>query len=271
MSKSKKLNVPVAVAYGLTAMWFAVLAAILFSTRSCPNPANWWSLFARHLVCLPANEIGDFLAGAFAPLAFLWLVATVLVQGQELAAQREELELTRNEMRENRGVAEATRQAIEQQSETAKKSAEFIGAQTKLLEEQLRQQKLTYSLEQLKSFLLARVGDTTIFSRFAGGAEPFFQKAHIRSTDRDQAITEMGILIRNRVGRWRPELEGGLGEIVERAEEVISLLDALLEIIISSIDSLSDPETIRMDALGLNELKQATNYLLTQIAVQRGG
>jgi hypothetical protein len=266
---SKRLPRPIVIGFWLTAIWVVGIVLIVAAAKPCDTSALSWS--AKHLSCLSINEIGDFLAGAFAPLAFLWLVATVLVQAQELSAQREELELTRNEMRENRGVAEATRKAIEQQSETAKKSADFIGAQTKFAEEQLRQQKLTFLLEQLKSLLLARVADTTIFARFAGGAEPFFQKGHIRSTDRDQAITEMGILIRNRVERWRPELEGDLGEIAEEAEEVISLLDAFLEIITSSIDNLSDPETIRMDALGLNELKQTTNYLLTRIAVRRGG
>jgi hypothetical protein len=42
---------------------------------------------------MPLGEIGDPLAGIFAPLAFLWLVAAVLVQSQELQEQRKELKL----------------------------------------------------------------------------------------------------------------------------------------------------------------------------------
>jgi hypothetical protein len=37
---------------------------------------------------LDLNEFGDFLAGAFAPLAFLWLVLAVILQSAELKDQR---------------------------------------------------------------------------------------------------------------------------------------------------------------------------------------
>lgn len=43
---------------------------------------------------LKLNEAGDFLAGVFAPLAFLWLVLGFLQQGKELRAQIEELRHT---------------------------------------------------------------------------------------------------------------------------------------------------------------------------------
>ena len=42
------------------------------------------------------NELGDFLAGFFTPLAFGWLVYGYLQQSKELRLQREELSLTRN-------------------------------------------------------------------------------------------------------------------------------------------------------------------------------
>ncbi|WP_299924197.1 hypothetical protein [uncultured Pelagimonas sp.] len=41
------------------------------------------------------NELGDFLAGVFAPLAFFWLGGTVFIQTKELAEQRKELSQTR--------------------------------------------------------------------------------------------------------------------------------------------------------------------------------
>lgn len=44
------------------------------------------------------NELGDFLAGSFTPLAFGWLVYGYLLQSQELRLQREELALTRNQL-----------------------------------------------------------------------------------------------------------------------------------------------------------------------------
>lgn len=44
------------------------------------------------------NELGDFLAGFFTPLAFGWLVYGYLQQSEELRLQREELSLTRNQL-----------------------------------------------------------------------------------------------------------------------------------------------------------------------------
>ena len=46
------------------------------------------------------NELGDFLAGFFTPLAFLWLVYGYLLQSKELRLQREELALTRKQLGE---------------------------------------------------------------------------------------------------------------------------------------------------------------------------
>ena len=44
------------------------------------------------------NELGDFLAGVFTPLAFGWLVYGYLLQSKELRLQREELTLTRKQL-----------------------------------------------------------------------------------------------------------------------------------------------------------------------------
>lgn len=47
-----------------------------------------------HFWNLSANELGDFLAGASAPLAFLWLVLGYFQQGRELRISSEELKLS---------------------------------------------------------------------------------------------------------------------------------------------------------------------------------
>jgi hypothetical protein len=72
------------------------------------------------------NEFGDFLSGAFAPLAFLWLFVAVMVQAQELSLQRRELRLTRREFSETRKVAK------EQVSEVHRQ-AEIISTQTDVM------------------------------------------------------------------------------------------------------------------------------------------
>ena len=44
------------------------------------------------------NELGDFLAGFFTPLAFGWLVYGYILQSRELSLQRKELSLTRDQL-----------------------------------------------------------------------------------------------------------------------------------------------------------------------------
>jgi hypothetical protein len=71
-----------------------------------------WDLVAS----LDPNEIGDFLAGTFAPLAFLWLVLGFKQQGDELQnsaralwLQSEEL---RNSVEQQRQLVEVTREQL---------------------------------------------------------------------------------------------------------------------------------------------------------------
>lgn len=56
---------------------------------------------------MPLNEIGDFLAGFFSPIAFLWLVFGYFQQGEELKLNTRALELQVNELK----------QSVEQQRE----------------------------------------------------------------------------------------------------------------------------------------------------------
>ncbi|ESX48813.1 hypothetical protein NLY43_24110 [Mesorhizobium sp. C416B] len=103
-----------------TAVYAALIAFVLFDPR-----VDGFLHITNNDLSL--NTFGDFLAGACAPLAFLWLFVATMVQSQELALQREELRLTREEFRQNREVAK-------QQAEEARMQARFIGAQTAILQ-----------------------------------------------------------------------------------------------------------------------------------------
>lgn len=116
------------------------LAFFFFQTAPCVP--DWWGpqnppegFVDTFIRCRTSNEVGDFLAGAFAPLAFLWLAGAVLIQSKELKAQKEELTLTRSEMAAMREVA--TAQAAE-----ARASKEFIGKQTEIMQRQLEREQL---------------------------------------------------------------------------------------------------------------------------------
>ncbi|MDA5241027.1 hypothetical protein EXN32_22470 [Agrobacterium tumefaciens] len=71
------------------------------------------------------NSLGDFLAGLFAPVAFLWLVVTVFLQKQELALTRQEMVETREVMIEQAAEARAQKEFVEQQTAIMKRQADL--------------------------------------------------------------------------------------------------------------------------------------------------
>ena len=69
----------------ISAIWLSIIGGLLFFK---------WELAAN----LTLNEWGDFLAGATAPLAFLWLIVGYGLQRKELKANTEALLFQRDEM-----------------------------------------------------------------------------------------------------------------------------------------------------------------------------
>jgi hypothetical protein len=106
-----------------------------------------WSNIGRQ----PAEVIGNFLEGAFAPLAFLWLVIGYFLQQKELAQNTEALRLQFRE--------------IERTAEQAVKQTETISAQ----ERHSRQQIFLQIHEQVRRQLGSIVGLLWISSQ--GGDE----------------------------------------------------------------------------------------------------
>lgn len=156
---SKELRWAIVVSIG----WIVALTLSAYGIKNCAPDSPRWNPLGRMFSCLEPNELGDLLAGAFAPLAFLWLVATVWIQSRELKAQRKELALTRKEFEQNRKVAEETRREIAEQAEAARRNAEFVGKQTELLDLQYQKQlqdavdqEFKQLLGQLNNFLAVR-------------------------------------------------------------------------------------------------------------------
>ena len=93
------LSVPMLIGYFSTTLvigsfvWFSRAEICRDVSNSNVECGTRWEL----LLSAPFNEIGDTLAGFAGALAFIWLIVTVLIQGLELAAQREELRATRLE------------------------------------------------------------------------------------------------------------------------------------------------------------------------------
>jgi hypothetical protein len=86
---------------GLTVLW-------LFLGVSYVERVIGWDRF----VAQPADALGSFLEGAFAPLAFLWLVIGFFLQQKELAGNNEAIRLQYREMRRSAEQAEIQARAI---------------------------------------------------------------------------------------------------------------------------------------------------------------
>ena len=94
------------------------IVVILGASQNCQPDAlgkiKCFSNFDLFMKSSP-NEMGDTFAGIAGVLAFLWIIITVLLQSQELKAQREELENHRKELVENRVVSKKTNEAHSRQ------------------------------------------------------------------------------------------------------------------------------------------------------------
>ncbi|UVC08992.1 hypothetical protein IHQ71_28435 [Rhizobium sp. TH2] len=117
----KHLFTPNRFAVVITAVW--VIGAGIALSRVTPDEMP-----------TKLNEWGDFMAGVFAPIAFVWLVTAVWIQSAELREQRTELQLTREEFVHQREVMKA-------QADEARKQAEYIGTQTRILEDEEKRRK----------------------------------------------------------------------------------------------------------------------------------
>ncbi|MGQ4661179.1 hypothetical protein [Lysobacter sp. F6437] len=94
----------------VTVAWLAFAAYMLFAHER-PGPLNAW---------------GDFFAGFFAPLAFLWLVIGYLQQGEELKHSTDALRLQ----------AEELRNSVEQQSQLVLVSREQMKQEYEAIQEE---------------------------------------------------------------------------------------------------------------------------------------
>ncbi len=85
------------------------------------------------------NEVGDTLAGFAGALAFVWIIVTVWLQSKELAAQREVLRLTRDEM--------------EEQRKATQDMARSLAAQASIFEDEKKSRDESQAAEQMHQIL----------------------------------------------------------------------------------------------------------------------
>lgn len=177
--------------------------------------------------CLTANEWGDFLAGVFAPIAFLWLVATVWIQSDELREQRKELALTRREF-------ELSRSVMTEQAEEAKKQAEYIATQTQLLSDEAQARKREETLTSFKS-LVARFIEYTrdnaddSYYRSGDRGSQFLVSIQTKNISDDRYILAVSEHFKNAIKTTGPEIIVQNPEVFESAFLFIYAAEELIE------------------------------------------
>jgi hypothetical protein len=182
---------------GITVVWL-LLGTIYISTNL------GWANFAT----LPIDEMGNFLEGAFAPLAFLWLVIGLFIQQSVLAENNRELR-DNNIQSEKQTMAIAATE-LNARQETFFKIADNTRRQLGGISGLLLQSSKgplgdnTYSeSEFMEMWHLFATGDFEIFSRnflvLSGKGidmQPLFYGTQIRCTHTDNFIMNFDRLLR---------------------------------------------------------------------------
>lgn len=115
---------------------FLVLIFLFSFASGCPEGAECSGSKYSYFWSARPNEVGDTLAGVAGSLAFFWLIVTVMLQGKELAAQRKELRLSRQE---------------------SAKMADALQEQAGVFRDELKQRQFLQKKEELDELLKALI------------------------------------------------------------------------------------------------------------------
>jgi hypothetical protein len=167
-----------------------------------------WNLGWARFATLPIDEMGNFLEGAFAPLAFLWLVIGLFIQQSVLAENNRELRHNNIQSEKQTMAIAATEMNARQETffKIADNTRRQLGGIAGLLFQSSKGQSgdNAYSeAEFMEMWHLFATGDFEIFSRnflaLAGKGvdlQPLFYGTQIRSTHTDNFIMNFDRLLR---------------------------------------------------------------------------
>ncbi len=192
------------------------LTLFISGLPSCPSEDCPPKLVA--FLNAPPNEVGDTLAGFAGALAFLWIIVTVLLQSKELAAQREELSLSRSEY---------------------EKMAKAMEAQLIVLQDEAEQRTETRSKEHLDVLLdnLRRVVRTSMSEEDHFGIDKelseFFSEFEIEAEDEEfyNALKNISFEIFYKYRKTEPSEERIFGPLFVRTlRSTIVAIEEILEV-----------------------------------------
>lgn len=226
----------------------------------------------RYLACRSISELGDALAGLFAPLAFLWLVGAVLIQS-------EELDDTREVMKKQLAVAE-------QQVQETKASTELFREQTEILKadrlDRLEQktnkefdEALVFFSESARSLVSDLYVKYYAFSSAVGNlGEPLFQPFSLRIFPHNYDFKDVPGTLNHLIKTIQTvetnhdirsddkvtlNNESGLSDLI--------LLRSALKLIVERIPRLSSDYKVRAKTLRLEYALESLNNFISAIEI----
>lgn len=143
------------------------ICAALFSLIWLGGVLIFWLGFAKADEALTLNEAGDFAAGAFAPLAFIWLVAAVFLQQEQLKLQAREL----------RASTKALRMQVRETRDLVKKNEAAVTVARESFNEQTSRAKeaqIDRLIDTLARWIYLHAGGLMISNMQRRGDEPIF-------------------------------------------------------------------------------------------------
>ncbi|WP_299816995.1 hypothetical protein [uncultured Roseibium sp.] len=235
-------------------VWLVVGGLVLVNSNGCDA--------TNALFCLDANELGDFLAGFSAPLAFFWLAYAVRIQSRELATQQDELRLTREELRLTREVATEAKEATREQAKEARRSAEYFEIQTKLMKDEREvdihvdaSEKLKRALRVARGSLIANLGSPNL--EYHIDEQEWFAANHRTLVT---MISQMGESITGDDNRSQ-QLRSSLSRIAE----VLPALNAALAL----EPDLGATDKAIFKAIGIQQVQDAVAHALSTASRKR--
>ena len=124
----------------------------------------WWFIGVDLEAPLRPNEVGDFLAGAFSPLAFYWLIVGYWLQRQELQETRKEIQRQADAMSDQTGY-------LKDELELRIRLADEASARARLEQIELDVKRVVQNISMCLPITLPN-GERIEKFRFTGGHPP---------------------------------------------------------------------------------------------------
>lgn len=217
--------------------------------------------FLHKVASSPPNEIGDTLAGIFGSLAFLAAAIAVVMQSRELAAQREELRLTRVEFSHQRKATEDMARAMaaqvtvyedEQKQRNESRAQETFSEQLSLLKSEIEGVSKYLTLAENNQYLIKHryqksdpiTGRTSSHEFGDLNLDDYFEKRSMEFVDFVSKIPSLA----NKQGCWPNQQDASdhLDSLIHRIERIEKIFP-----------ELSLAQQTRFERLRLNLLRVA--------------